>query len=253
MIVFIVMLYNLFMCVVMFDCWQDWYNAHLENIFSMAPQSRGLMTPFFLLKHLNPPPVDLEWLFNKNRSKLSKRSRKSGPLEDWRGASWCHLMGLQLWLAAEYDVVESANSPTREQRRGVVSGMVTIIGLTLPGPTVNITYHKITGASQVLLPPKRSPATPAMVMGEMVHQHPTINIHTSQVSSSYTLLIRPVQYFKNCISKIYPGQQRYFASENNNIVISLWTKNVYNYNSIHTVDSWKYALQITMMQCRLSL
>ena len=42
----------------------------------------------------------------------------------------CHLMGRQLWLAAEYEVVERANSPTRDQRRGVVSGMVTIVGLT---------------------------------------------------------------------------------------------------------------------------
>ena len=46
-----------------------------------------------------------------------------------KGARWvgCHLMGRQLWLAAEYEVVERANSPTREQRRGVVSGMATIL------------------------------------------------------------------------------------------------------------------------------
>ena len=47
-------------------------------------------------------------------------------------------MGRQLWLAAEYEVAESANSPTREQRRGVVSGMVSILGLRVARQTVNI-------------------------------------------------------------------------------------------------------------------
>ena len=69
--------------------------------------------------------------FYKNKWKSSKRARGQ-----WRGprlGRCCHLMGRQLWFAAEYVVVERANSPTREQRRGdVVSGMVTIRGLTLP-------------------------------------------------------------------------------------------------------------------------
>ena len=99
----------------------------------------------------------------------------SGPM-----GSWCHLMGRQLWLAAEYEVVESANSPTREQRRGVVSGMVSILGLTVARLTVNITYHEITGASQVLLPPQRSPS--ATLGGGKGWR---------RVSSSYTLLFRP--------------------------------------------------------------
>ena len=47
-------------------------------------------------------------------------------------------MGRQLWFAAEYEVVERANSPTREQRRGVVSGMVSILGLVVARLTVNI-------------------------------------------------------------------------------------------------------------------
>ena len=107
---------------------------------------------------------------------IKQENTASGP-----GGSWCHLMGRQLWLADEYEVVESANSPTREQRRGVcVSGMVSILGLRVAGLTVNITYHKITGASQVLLPLQRSPSA---TLGD--------GKGWRRVSSSYTLLIRP--------------------------------------------------------------
>lgn len=36
--------------------------ADLEKVLSMLLQSKGLMTPFFLLKHLNPPRDDLKIL-----------------------------------------------------------------------------------------------------------------------------------------------------------------------------------------------
>ena len=106
----------------------------------------------------------------------------------------CHLMGRQLWFAAEYEVVESANSPTREQRRGVVSGMVSILGLRVARLTVNI----------IISQDHRSKSS--LVASTALSRHPRCweGWH-QQVSSSYTLVIRPAiqyTYSHNCISKI---------------------------------------------------
>ena len=159
-------------------------------------------------------------------------------------------MGRQLWFAAEYVVVERANSPTREQRRAdVVSGMVTIRGLTLPQQTVNITYHitRSPDRSKSVLPPQRSPATPAMVTASIYICLPP---HQSQVPSTLHFVNQANRYFNKCLfqdlswsphwhleMKIFP----YYIISGN---ISLLQINVH-------IIQLKLQLTVKNMRCRL--
>ena len=69
--------------------------ADLEKVSSMLLQSKGLMTPFFLLKHLNPPRDDLKNTFNfyPNLGGGSKQGNKWWPSDNFCQSD---LMGLQL-------------------------------------------------------------------------------------------------------------------------------------------------------------
>ena len=99
--------------------------AHLEKLSSILLQSLGLITPFLLLKHLNPPLDDLEILHLYESLGDDKQQENSLPVSLVLCDS--HPIGVQLWLEAESDGVVRANSPTREQRRGEVSCMMIII------------------------------------------------------------------------------------------------------------------------------